>query len=615
MEDAKKPLFRDYFREWCERVLQEPFDGMLDVQRSKMMGRFFAEQVLRPRNPALLPFADEDVERCIVDGKGDCGVDFVAREQGVVLLIQAKYSGGKKVTKRPREEPADFEYFRTALGRLRDYQHLEMTEPLREVAAEIDWETDRFQMYYITLRQLAANQEQAADMGVAALPGLPDLADRTEVYLFDEHHLNLELRDALSVDTQEQHVVRVQLTENDNSPAWLCLGEAESRPCYVGRIGGGQIAELFTHHRSRLFGLNIRNYIGDNLTNKTIRSTALDSPESFFFFNNGISALVSSVYPDKSDKAGRTLICEGLSVINGAQTVRSLHKAQKEDKAAVQNVQVLIRITQFKAKKIGPEQEFLDSVTKFNNTQNAIKLSDFRSNDKIQFDLRNKFDALPAVNGRKFLYKNKRSGEREANRIVVGMEEFVKTIYAYRFGPDDVYGGTGHVFDATKEGGYTKLFGEDGEILPTITNSKFELYAGIWLVCNEAKPIWKAKSRTTKEPALERRWMFFNAFGESMRNAYRQMSEDLDMALRTLANPAWLKQDANAPVRAAIGRHCKVAFISLTSAYKEASKQSGFMHRNWFRSPATIASISEHVTNSWSLLADHGEEYLLPKAK
>src|ERR1035437_7361105 len=494
MEDAKKPLFRDYFREWCERVLQEPFDGMLDVQRSKMMGRFFAEQVLRPRNPALLPFADEDVERCIVDGKGDCGVDFVAREQGVVLLIQAKYSGGKKVTKRPREEPADFEYFRTALGRLRDYQHLEMTEPLREVAAEIDWETDRFQMYYITLRQLAANQEQAADMGVAALPGLPDVADRTEVYLF----------------------------------------------------------------------------------------------------NNGISALASSVYPDKSDKAGRTLICEGLSVINGAQTVRSLHKAQKEDKAAVQNVQVLIRITQFKAKKIGPEQEFLDSVTKFNNTQNAIKLSDFRSNDKIQFDLRNKFDALPAVNGRKFLYKNKRSGEREANRIVVGMEEFVKTIYAYRFGPDDVYGGTGHVFDATKEGGYTKLFGEDGEILPTITNSKFELYAGIWLVCNEAKPIWKAKSRTTKEPALERRWMFFNAFGESMRNAYRQMSEDLDMALRTLANPAWLKQDANAPVRAAIGRHCKVAFISLPSAYNlnpahSPSRNVG-QEANWRPSEAILVS-------------------------
>jgi hypothetical protein len=106
----------------------------------------------RPRNPTLLPFADEDIELCIVDGKGDCGIDFISREKGVVLLIQAKYSGGKKAAKRPHEEPADFEYFRTALGRLRDHQKLEMTEPLREVAAEIDWETDRFQMHYITLR-------------------------------------------------------------------------------------------------------------------------------------------------------------------------------------------------------------------------------------------------------------------------------------------------------------------------------------------------------------------------------------------------------------------------------------------------------------------------------
>jgi len=195
-------------------------------------------------------------------------------------------------------------------------------------------------------------------MGIAAMSGLPDLADRTELYLLDEHQLNLELRDALSVDTQAQGSVRVQFTENDSSPSWLCLGDAQARQCYIGRISGGRVAELFTRHRSKLFGLNIRNYVGDNLTNKTIRNTALESPEDFFFFNNGISALASRVQPDKSDKTGRTLICEGLSIINGAQTVRSLHKAQVTDSAAMQDAQVLIRITEFKSKKIGPEQEF-----------------------------------------------------------------------------------------------------------------------------------------------------------------------------------------------------------------------------------------------------------------
>ena len=289
------------------------------------------------------------------------------------------------------------------------------------------------------------------------------------------------------------------------------------------------------------------------------------------------------------------------------QTVRSLHKAQLTNSGLVQNAQVLMRITEFRPKKSGPEQEFLDSVTKFNNTQNAIKLSDFRSNDKIQFDLRRKFDALPSIGGRKFLYKNKRSGEREPNRIVIGMEEFVKTVYAFRFGPDDAFGGTGHVFDATKEGGYTKLFGEDGEILPTITEAKFQLYAGIWFVCSESKPVWKVKSRTTRDPALERRWMFFYALGESIRNSYREQSQDLDTALRALGNPTWLKQDPDGPVKATIGRHCRVAFISLANAYKAASGQNGFMHRNWFRSSATIASITEHVANFWGVPRSTGK--------
>jgi hypothetical protein len=292
-----------------------------------------------------------------------------------------------------------------------------------------------------------------------------------------------------------------------------------------------------------------------------------------------------------------------------------LNKAQIRNKDAVHSVQVLTRITEFESKKTAAEQEFLDSVTKYNNTQNAIKLSDFRSNDKIQFDLRKKFDSLPAVSGRKFLYKNKRSGEREPNRTVIGMEEFVKTLYAFLFGPDDVFGGTGHVFDATKDGGYTKLFGEYGEILPTITHERFEYYAGIWFACVEAKTIWKARSAESKDPALERRWMFYYSLGESIRTAYHEQARDPEGALRGLGSPAWLRQSRDGPIKTTIGRHCKVAFKSLMDAYREASRQPGFMHRNWFRSQTTISSIAEHVVSSWSLLADHGEDYLFPSSK
>jgi hypothetical protein len=502
--EPRKAWFQDSLREWVETTLKESFDALKDVQRSKLMARYFAEKVLGPRNPALLPFAEEDLDSCVVDGKGDCGIDFVSRENGVVLIIQAKYSGGKKLAKRPHEDPQDLEYFRTALGRLNSFRELEMAQPLREIAAEIDWETDKFQLYYITLRQLAANQEHSAASGVVPIDDLPDLADRVELHLLDENKLNLELRDALSVDQPDTRAFRLQFTENGDSPPWIKVGGASTRPCFVGRISGAQLAALFAEHRSRLFGLNIRNYIGDNGTNKTIRKTALENADDFFFFNNGISALATRIAPDPRDK--RILICERLSIINGAQTVRSLHKAHSISASAARDAQVLIRLTEFGAKKTTDEQEFLDNTTKYNNTQNAIKLSDFRSNDKVQFDIRRRFEALPALRGKRFLYKNKRSGERESDRIVIGMEEFVKTLYAFQFGPDDVYGGTGHVFDATQGGGYAKLFGEGGEILPFVANDTFCLYAGIWFACSEAKEAWRIKSRESKEPALERRW-------------------------------------------------------------------------------------------------------------
>jgi hypothetical protein len=257
-ESSKKPLFREFFRDWVEGTLKESFDAIDNIRRSKLMSRYFAEHTLRPRYPTLLPFAEEELRACVVDGAGDCGVDFISREEGVVLIIQAKYSGGKKTSHRPLEEPADFQSFKTVLERIKNFRALKMTEPLREVAADIDWETDRFQLYYITLRQAYANQEQECLTGVPEIEGVVGLQDRAELYLCDENRLNLELRDTLSLDTSEAKTFRLLLTENEEGKSWLKLGDSKSRPCFVGRISGAQLASLFQQHKSSLFTLAAR---------------------------------------------------------------------------------------------------------------------------------------------------------------------------------------------------------------------------------------------------------------------------------------------------------------------------------------------------------------------
>ncbi|MGD0868740.1 MAG: AIPR family protein [Bryobacteraceae bacterium] len=397
------------------------------------------------------------------------------------------------------------------------------------------------------------------------------------------------------------------------------LGSAGERSSYVGRVGAAQLAELFTRERSRLFTLNIRNYIGDTATNKTIRKTALEDAENFFFFNNGISALAESVEEDKKD--ARILHCRNLSIVNGAQTVRSLHKAHVEDPVRVRGVQVLFRLTETTSKKTSTEQEFLDNLTKYNNTQNAIKVSDFRSNDKIQHDIKERFYALPSVKGKKFSYKRKRSGPGERDvaartDTTIGMEEFTKTLFAFLFGPDDVYGGTSYVFDATGEGGYTKLFGDNGQILPSLSKETFEYYSGIWFVCNFAKELWRTESRKTKHSSLERRWMFFYALGEALRTCYGDKGT-LRMDLRRLSSPAWIADGPDGKVQKVIERLSRLTFKALKEAYNSASSSGGgnFTHRNWFRSQTSLQIISDKVADSWTLLSEYADDYRLPHAR
>jgi hypothetical protein len=470
-----KESFKEQFRDFVQQQGIN-FDELSDTSRSKQMARFFAVRILGPLNPTLIPEDAEEFEACVIDGKDDSGIDLLVVDEQSVVVVQAKYAGAKKQSRKPSEEKADFDRFLTVLKRMVEGPKIHaMNQKLREALAEVDFENANFQLFYITLRQIPDDLRILADRGIEPVSGISDLHERTSVELLDEEGLNIRLRDALSAAAGPTDVA-VQFSESEDSHPWIAFADGKERT-YLGRVTGSELAVMFQRYKSRLFGLNIRNYIGDNITNRTIRKTATKEPTKFFFFNNGVTALASGVEVDGSKP--RTLRCRSFNIINGAQTVRSLSKAHSDDPDALRRVSVLIRIIEYPSKSSHIEQSFLDNVTRFNNTQNAIKISDFRSNDPIQQDIRAKFDKVPARKGKKFIYKNKRSTEGQA-KIVVGMEEFAKTLYAFEYGPADAYGGTRHLFDASKTGGYTALYGRDGEVLPAISEETFRRYLGIW---------------------------------------------------------------------------------------------------------------------------------------
>ncbi len=220
------------------------------------------------------------------------------------------------------------------------------------------------------------------------------------------------------------------------------------------------------------------------------------------------------------------------------------------------------------------------------------KIADFRSNDAVQKDLARKFGELN-LKGRDYEYKNKRS-DKKRNTIAITLEDFTKAVYAFRFGPDDMFGGTSKLFDGSTSGLYTKVFEQPDEPL---SYRQFALLAGTFLACDYVKTLWEKhrkllrSKKQTMHPALERKGLIYFAIGELMRESYKRQKLDLDNDIAKLAKPNdWLTEPVKQPT-ASLSKSFEICSKVLSQQYDSKKSNSNFKHRNWFRDEATLEDI------------------------
>ena len=584
-----KLKFRDELKSYVKKELEIDIERLDTLKRSKVMTRFYVDKVRRVFNPALIPSDRDDLDTCVLDGADDCGVDFISRSDGSVLIIQAKFRGFGQ-----SEKLEDIVSFGEILRRLHPDtgKKYKKNQKLMEALGEIDWENDAFQLVFVTLGRLGANLRAKEDDGPMLGAELRELKDRCDLRLAEEGDLNVELREALSAGGTLADPVRISFIQGDYEPPWIKIDGTHGRSMYIGFIKGSEIAEIYRpqNHRFRLFALNIRDWVGDTSTNKGISDTAETSPDDFLFFNNGISAVATSV---TEDAPNGQLSCKNFSIINGAQTVRSLFRAQSRKSEAVKKTAVLVRISTF---SLGKEPCFLEDVTRYNNTQNKISVSDFRSNDPVQRDLAVRFSELKQ-GGTYFWYKNKRSREKR-DRIPIEMEEFAKTIHAFLYGPHDMWGGTARLFDSGKEGRYVSVFGDGESVWLKVPDEEFSYLAGIWLTCEYVRTLWKSdkEKRTPDELAglaLERRYMVYAAVGELLRMIYADDLEALHSHISHLGKPKWMERDGDE--KTVLQELTQLAISALIKAYETAADNPEFRHRNWFRNKEYLEGIRANL--------------------
>jgi hypothetical protein len=160
---------------------------------------------------------------------------------------------------------------------------------------------------------------------------------------------------------------------------------AKPYPAYFGIIDGLQLKNWWVTHGRTLVSGNIRHSLGATDVNNQIRHTASGQPESFWYFNNGITLVAEQAIKAPAQAASRAagvFSFKGATVVNGAQTVSSLGKVADDTKLGL--VRVPFRVILVGGAPAGFAQE----VTKTNNLQNRIEPRDFVAQDEEQARLR-----------------------------------------------------------------------------------------------------------------------------------------------------------------------------------------------------------------------------------
>jgi len=345
-------------------------EGKPDGEREpRMLSRALAAQAVR----IVTGWTPQEAALAVIDGHADQGIDAIAVVDGSdphVFLVQAKWSKYGRAT-------CDRSAVMELLGGLR----------------LIDDED--FTPFNPRGRQLAERAKNVMASGpvpvtqVAALMRADAVTDGFRLAIkngeneFNRHGDVLGHRVILSSElwtsVREDIAPKPVDLEADLFPWFAISTPYES---YQGVVEAEQVAQ-WLDHGSSLFNLNIRNPLGRTPINNEIIDTLTKEPAHFWYFNNGVTILCESV--EKGRQSLRfpqshpiNLTLRNASVVNGAQTVRSVAEAvAADDVAASAKVGVRIIVT-------GKADAFGKQATQATNRQNRVEARDFIALDPVQ---------------------------------------------------------------------------------------------------------------------------------------------------------------------------------------------------------------------------------------
>ncbi|UDM03244.1 AIPR family protein [Streptomyces longhuiensis] len=370
------------------RALDETYADLIDVSDfanhsedsrvSNFRSRALAAHAVR----IVTGWSPSDAALTVIDGGADQGIDAIAvdHDRKHVYLVQSKWSNKGNAT---AKLPVIHGLF--AGLRLIDSEQFAQFNPRGRLLAE--------QAKQLMVSGMAPVTQVIVLMGTDPLSAELRQALENGEREFNHHgdrlgHKVILAREIYALVRDDIADEPIDL-EADLSPWFKLPNLYES---YQGVVSADQVAS-WAQAGNGLFARNIRNPLGLTSINNELVTTLVEEPNHFWYFNNGITVLCESLEATHRqigvpERYPLNLKIHGASVVNGAQTVRSIADAVAKggNDAYAADVGIRVIVT-------GGATEFAKQATRATNRQNSVEARDFISLDPVQAALIEEMEA------------------------------------------------------------------------------------------------------------------------------------------------------------------------------------------------------------------------------
>lgn len=315
-----------------------------------------------------------EIEECLIDGFGDNGIDayLLNEDNNSLKLLQFKFPDkpnnvSKQVTQ-------------SDVQKLIQGCRIIMKGSTRKKCSQafldmLDAVSDA-KVFQIELEIVAFNEGLTDEAREDLREYKEELyaSSGTEVKIFEHSKGSVS---SLFDKTQHSFHLRKDIPYQTGMAAYNLGKDVESFLCMV---NASELVDAIGQDIVSINDENIRLFEGDTRINKGIKETAAsEEAKYFYFYNNGVTIICDHYDVDATK---RVVCAEGVSIVNGCQTVTCLFDLSQEG-ILRDDVTLLVRIISTENYKLRAD------ITEFLNSQNAIKDSYLLANYSIVRRLQN----------------------------------------------------------------------------------------------------------------------------------------------------------------------------------------------------------------------------------